>query len=524
MRKILYVLGLFLFFVLFDTNPINAQEGTCIIKQQNITYEVSTPFYWYEVKKEVRVNNMMVSEDSYSHTKTFVENIVGCNSINGKKSKYENGLDGNFLNSRTTNYYFNSSLKSSSEEIYNLSLQQFRVPSLDDRGDYSFSSTYISFDELPPVIVTDEINSTIIANVDNKISIKDLKSKITAYDECEGIVEVTIKEDLYSDNYNKLGTYNVTFQASDTSGNTAELIIKIKVIDTIAPQISGQTSINSYMSNPLTIEQIKTTRTVTDNYDSNLNGLLEISSDNYSGNTQKQGTFKIIFTVKDTSNNVSLPFTISITMLDDIAPTISGEQSYKINVKNKLNLNEIISQLTATDNVDKNPIIEIKDDAYTANYFKVGIYQVSFIAKDSSQNTSSPFTININTEDTDSPIFYASQKFIGVDPSSQIPIEELITLINETNNINLNEVTEINIIEDNYSSNYSINGTYTIKLEYHYENKNPMIIESNVIVSDFTEETKNTPESKSIWSVIISFFIKIWNYIKEFFIMLRKLV
>ena len=279
------------------------------------------------------------------------------------------------------------------------------------------------------------------------------------------------------------------------------------------------------MSHPLTINQIKSSLSVSDNYDTNLNDTLTVDSDNYSQNTGKEGTFELSFTAKDKSNNQSSPFVIKITMVDDIAPTLTGESSYKTNVKNKLDVETIFPQLIATDNIDTSPSVKINEDNYTKNYYKVGVYQISFTAKDKNNNISSPFIINIVVEDKEKPIFYVSQKFIGVDSSTQIPIEDIITLINEANNVNLENVTSLTIIEDNYTSNFSEEGTYIVKLKYEYADQKEIILESNIVVSTYEEnlENKNTPK-KTFWSVIRNFIINIWTYIKKIFIFFKRLI
>jgi len=271
------------------------------------------------------------------------------------------------------------------------------------------------------------------------------------------------------------------------------------------------------MSNPLTINQIKNTLTITDNYDSSLDKLL-ILKDDYSSNTSKDGTYEVSFSAKDNSGNESSPFIIRIKMIDDIAPTIQGETSYKVNVKSLLDTNTISNQLNPIDNVDTRPQIQIIEDLYTNNYYKVGIYQVSFSCIDKNNNVSAPFIINIIVEDTDKPIFYVSQKFIGVDSTNQIKIEDLIDLVSETNNINQSNITNISILEDYYSSNYNKTGTYTIKIKYEYTDSSESIIESKIIVSDYSknEAKKNTPK-RTFWSVFKNLILKIWNYIKNIF-------
>lgn len=526
MKKFLFILSFTLFLCLFNETDAKAlSNGTCILKQQSSTYQISTPFYFYEVIQNSTYNDLLVNSLNYTHTSTIIENSEDCLAINNKAPTYQMGINGNALNSRTTTYYFSSNILNDSKYIYEESLKIFKIPDLVYQSNFEITTTYISLDDLPPIIVDDKIDSIILANVNVKISVEQLKAKITAYDDVDGIIDVEIYEDNYSPNYTTLGTYTIIFAASDKSGNTSYLTISIKTIDNIKPQITGQSKFNSYMSNPLTIEEIKSTLKITDNYDKDLY-LIEVYEDFYTQNTNKEGDFKISFITTDNSNNKSLPFTITVKVIDDIPPQINGENSYKVNVKNILNIENLAKQLVAIDNVDSSPTIELEENTYTENYYKVGIYQISFIAKDKNNNISAPFTINIITEDTDKPIFYISKKFISVDSSLQIPIEELITLINEINNIDSNTITNVNVIENSYSDNFNKEGLYTLKLEYTYDNFPNKIIESNIIVEDYLKkdtQNKNTPKN-SFWSVIKNLFAKIWKFITSIFLWFKKLI
>ena len=176
-----------------------------------------------------------------------------------------------------------------------------------------------------------------------------------------------------------------------------------------------------------------------------------------------------------------------------------------------------------TDNVDSAPSTEITSDTYSNNYYKVGIYQITVVAKDKNNNTSIPFVINIVTEDQSEPIFYISQKFIGVNASFEVPIEELITLVKELNGIETTKIIHTSIVENTYSDNFSTPGTYTLKVKYEYENNEELIVESNIVVSNYVEQNKNTPK-KTLWSVIKDFILKIWNYIKQIFIFFKELI
>lgn len=522
MKKFIYTLTFALFFILLNGVKISAETGTCIITQQNLIYEVQTPFYWYHATYENLYNDAMVATENYYHTYSLIEDKNGCERITGNAPTYERGINKNSLSSRTTSYYYNNELLTDSKQIYTGARNLFKIPTFLNKDGFEITATYISLDELPPIIATDETNAIIIAKVKEKISIASIQSKITAYDEVDGVIEVEVFEDNYSSNYATLGTYSIIFSATDKSGNIAKLTINIKVIDSTSPIITGQSSLTSYMSNPLTTEQIKNVLTITDNYDTNLKNLI-IKTDNYSSNKTNEGTFDISFITYDNSNNESKPFVVSIKIVDDIAPIISGNSSYSINVKTLLDIETILSQLTITDNIDSSPTYEITADTYSSNYYKVGIYQVTVVATDKNNNTSLPFILNIVTEDIDEPIFYISQKFIGVNSSFEVPVEELITIVNELNNIESEQVIHTSILENTYSDNFSTPGTYTLKIKYEYENREELIIESNVVVSNYIEKNKNTPK-KTLWSVIKDFILKIWNYIKQIFIFFKELI
>ena len=527
MKKIFYLIFSTLFFIFVGTYTVSASEGgVCIINQKNYSYNIETPFYWYEVTKEELFDNMLNSTTFYTHTVNQIKTKEHCESLNNISPTYKQGINNNALSNRTITYYFSKDLLDNSQTIYTNSLKKFAIPDIVYTTGFEITSTYITFDNLPPVIASDKIDSTIIANVGIPFSVTSLKDKITAYDEVDGIVEVNIKEDTYSANYNTLGTYKVIFSATDNSGNNATLTLNIKVIDSIKPNIIGSTSINNYMSNPLTIEQIKSTLTVEDNYDTNLNNTITVESDNYSSNISKEGKFQISFIAKDNSNNVSPKFTITITNIDDIAPIINGELSYSTSIKNLIDISTILNQLTVTDNVDTNPLIELKEDTYTSNYHKVGLYHISFVAKDKNNNISPTFIVNIITEDLDKPIFYISKKFIGVDINAKIPIDEIINLVNEANNIDTQTIKSIIILEDNYSQNTTTPGTYSLKLKYTHTDNSQTLLESSITIldSNIQEKEENKSTHNNFWSALKTLLIKLWNFIKRIFLFFKELI
>lgn len=520
MKKFLKTLLVVLSFFLFkEVTTIKAQEtGTCIIKAKDKTYNVNTPFYWYSITKENIVDETLKAKETYTFNEQYITNQESCTGINNSKISREQPYKKNALSYKIETYYFSSSRESDAKNLFTKSENTFYIPTMIDNPSFiTISSTFISFDDLPPVIVSDSLEGIIITSMTNHISIEALKAKISAYDEVDGVTSINVDSDNYSPNKSILGEYEVTFSSSDKSGNTSYLTIKIKVIDNIKPTITGPSSLTSNMSNLLSLDDIKSKLTISDNYDQNITSRLIIEENNYSNNTNKEGSFTITFSVTDLSNNKSDNFIISINIYDDIAPTLRGKAEYITSYKEKLNLEDIKNNLIYSDNITKNSIIEILSDNYSSFYYLPGEYEINYIAKDNNNNTSIPFIVKVTVQDSEKPIFYISQKFISVDASSNIPIEEIIEILEVNNSINKENLISSSIILDNYSNNKDIPGEYEIKLCYEYENEN-IILEASVVVENLStqENNKKTPK-KSLWSIIKNFLISIWTFIKKIF-------
>ena len=99
-----------------------------------------------------------------------------------------------------------------------------------------------------------------------------------------------------------VGTYTVTYNVSDTSGNTAVSVTRtVYVVDTTAPVIT------ILGDNPLTIEVGSTFTdagaTATDNYDGDLTSSIVVSG---SVDSNTIGTYTLTYDVSDTSGNAAV--------------------------------------------------------------------------------------------------------------------------------------------------------------------------------------------------------------------------
>lgn len=83
------------------------------------------------------------------------------------------------------------------------------------------------YDDITPQIIASNINT----NINNKLSIEDIKKYIYIYDEIDGIIDDYILEDIddYFNNYNKVGTYHFEINARDNSNNYISKGILINV-------------------------------------------------------------------------------------------------------------------------------------------------------------------------------------------------------------------------------------------------------------------------------------------------------
>ena len=131
MKKYLILLFSIFLFLLFNTQKTNAQSnGTCIIKQQEKTYTVNTPFYWYEVYQITTLNNDLTATTTYNHTKTLINNKDSCLKINNSTPSYSNDNSDSLNAFKITSFYFSSDLLTNSEHIFNKSTTIFDKPDM----------------------------------------------------------------------------------------------------------------------------------------------------------------------------------------------------------------------------------------------------------------------------------------------------------------------------------------------------------------------------------------------------------
>ncbi|MGB1501570.1 MAG: immunoglobulin-like domain-containing protein, partial [Flavobacteriaceae bacterium] len=196
---------------------------------------------------------------------------------------------------------------------------------------------------------------------------------------------------------NTIGTYTVTYNVSDASGNAADSVTRtVNVVDTTAPVITllGDTTVTIEVGTTYT----DAGATATDNYDGDLTSSIAIVNN---VDTSTVGTYTVTYNVSDASGNVAVPVTRTVNVVDTTAPVITllGDTTVTIEVGTTYT----DAGATATDNYDGDltSSIAIVNNVDTST---VGTYTVTYNVSDASGNAADSVTRTVNVVDTTAPI------------------------------------------------------------------------------------------------------------------------
>lgn len=130
-------------------------------------------------------------------------------------------------------------------------------------------------------------------------------------------------------------------------------------------------------------------------------------TDDYIINTSKLGDKEVSFNYIN-DEQLEIPYTFKINVIDDIPPVIWVDSTYTVNTNYNGNL---LEDITCADNYDDNPTCEILGEY---NLKREGQYQLTFKATDANNNiTTKNFTLNVKKP--------SSNSSSGNNTSSSIP-------------------------------------------------------------------------------------------------------
>lgn len=167
-------------------------------------------------------------------------------------------------------------------------------------------------DIVAPVIT----GSTDVVNIsyDQTFNVTNWVNSLTVTDNYYTGLSISIKENTYTVNKSVIGTYHITVEAVDPSGNKGTLTRTINVTDGIGPVFDGINTITASINENLTAEQIKAGLAAVDAIDGNVTSSITIDSDGLLGNQNTPGTYQVVFRAEDLTGNHTL-HTVEVTIV-----------------------------------------------------------------------------------------------------------------------------------------------------------------------------------------------------------------
>ncbi len=228
------------------------------------------------------------------------------------------------------------------------------------------------------VVVEDTVAPVVTLNGDSSITIEcgalyeDLGA--TALDACDGSPPVTVGGDTVD--ATTLGTYTVTYSATDSSGNTGIISRAVTVADTTAPVVTlnGSSSIDVDFNSLYT----ELCATALDHCD----GSLPVIVYGDTVDTSTMNTYTVLYSATDLSGNIGTN-SRTVAIIDNVPPVVTLNGSSP----QDLEIGDTYTELNATalDNVDGSLPVTVGGDTVNTNLS--GTYVVTYSATDSSGNT-----------------------------------------------------------------------------------------------------------------------------------------
>lgn len=346
------------------------------------------------------------------------------------------------------------------------------------------------------VLVKDEVAPTIIGASDIYISVEvknRIEDIIQVYmkidDEYDSNPILTITHDDYTANILALGSYLVSIEVVDSSGNVTSKDFTIHLEDIDPPQLLSSTTIDVDVSNPTPIDEIIEGLIATDNYDETVD--ITIYRDYYTINQDTTGNYYVDIILSDDSNNQT-ERTLKIQVNDTSSPIIDGPLQITTSYTDILSLEEIKQLYMLTDNydvLDSNNLYVISDN-YSSNGEIPGIYEILFEATDSAGN-STDHLLEIVVVDDIGPVIFIDQYIVVIEKGSTFGENDMLKLLQLANEIPNNDY-QVSVLQNEYLGNENIAGDYIYKVQLTDSEGNQFVRDFKITVEDETVDIDYT--------------------------------
>lgn len=299
-----------------------------------------------------------------------------------------------------------------------------------------------------------------------------------------------ITEDTHTDKRSDTGEGSVTFEVMDESGNITSHTFTVAVKDYDAPAITGADALTITQSDMRTLESIFAEYSVSDNHDDAGDVTFTIDGGDYTTEAAS-GTYELTLQATDSAANSSGK-TVTITVVDDIAPKLYGLSTERISYTESFDPDDYIASMTVTDNddstLDNAAIIHAGTDYVEG---EVGTYTHTFEAADASGNTAT-HTLTLNVIDDVAPVFSTVSSVLVTtdDPLNEDTIQSMLVSDGSLEDF---KPVSYTVLEDGYSRNTDKEGEYLYTVEYSNAKGEKTLRSIEIQVASITEDEPTVP-------------------------------
>ena len=392
---------------------------------------------------------------------------------------------------------------------HKITIERFML-STNGYGNLSYSCPTVGIGANSEKVYTNNDTISYTINYDNRLSLEEIKQDIIAYDFYDNEqITPTVELDEYSSAVanNNLGTFSVKLKATDTSNNSTTINLIFQIIDTTKPVYNGDRNISIHYTDLPKNNLLDLTQYIfaEDNHD----GIIYLN-DSYKTYSPKMFTSETLdFTFQDSSGN-SINESITITITDNIQPTIVGEDSVSIYQYQFSSINELISKYTISD--EGSGIKQAYIESNITDLNNPGEYDITLVAIDNSSNTASK-KIKLTIKDGVGPVFFVNVSSLTLTNDVSLTANEIVDELIKNGSIKNINYRKAEFITKSYQENSSKEGSYDTQIVCYDEEGNA----DYYLVKIKVVENKKSNFFANFYSSMISFFKNLFNQIKKFF-------
>ena len=349
----------------------------------------------------------------------------------------------------------------------------FRMPYLADnsRPNYEvmlYEGSYDDFEGFEPYVPSDykQIDyGTISMDYDSRYTQAQVLSFIKAKDPNNQEINYEVIADEFTNSSQLPGDYEMTLMA-EINNIKKFFILEISVFDTTAPEIHGLDVYEVMYGDNVSIDDIISNYTVTDNVDELDYTDIVITNDLYSSSTDV-GSYNVEIEVTDLSGNTGYKI-FEVSVLDDMPPVIKGPEKMVIYTSDQAYTDAyILSQFSATDNVDEELTLNIDTNDYQQTMI-AGVYHVTITSTDLQGNTAT-FDTYIHVIENRGPSFETTEPIIEVTTTELMTENEIIIYLKNYMTQQSPDIENVEILYNEYLDHEKQAGSYYVYFNYELD-------------------------------------------------------